>query len=327
MTRITTPTKSYKTCYPEIVKLAAKQLDKLFWTNTEMKVHLDKQHLLYKLSPEQLHAVKFVLQLFVQYELEVGEFWNKIAETFPRPEVKEAAAVMEMVEGAVHARFYDQINIELGLDTDEHYLAYTKDPILNARAEWLGKLLSDEDRILSICIFSMTETALLFSSFSILKSFQSNGYNLIPVIVRGTNQSALDEDHHGIVSAEILNTYFAEMGKPLKENEQLKTKIYEAVDYAYEHECRIIDMAILGEELNGTKKEDFKKFVKHRLNTYLQRLGLPAHYKVKDCPVIDWFEKNTYSYKVPDFFTAGVPMEYESSFDEFDFGNAWREDE
>lgn len=327
MTRITTPTKSYKTYYPEIVKLAAKQLDKLFWTNTEMKVHLDKQHLLYKLSPEQLHAVKFVLQLFVQYELMVGDFWKEVAETFPRPEVKEAAAVMEMVERAVHARFYDQINVELGLDTDEHYLAYTQDPVLNTRAEWLGKLLESDDKILSLCIFSMTETALLFSSFSILKSFQSNGYNLIPVIVRGTNQSALDEDHHGIVSAEIINTYFAELGKPLKEHDQLRPKIYEAVDFAFEHECRIIDLAIPGEEFNGTSKEDFKKFVKYRLNTYLQRIGLPPHYRVKDCPVIDWFEKNTYSYKVPDFFTAGVPMEYESSFDEVSFGNAWRNDE
>lgn len=194
MTVITTPTESYARYYPRIVELANRQLDEQFWTNTEMKVNLDRQQLLYKLTEEQSHAVKTVLHLFVHYELMVGDFWEKIGQIFPRPEVKLASSVMNMVERAIHAEFYNQVNIELGLDTEEHYLAFREDPILNERARWLGSLLKAEDKILGTIIFSMTETALLFSSFSILKSFQSNGYNLIPVIVRGTNQSAADED-------------------------------------------------------------------------------------------------------------------------------------
>lgn len=324
MTRITTPTDSYKKCYPRIVELANKQLEEQFWTSSEMKVVLDKMQLRYQLSEEQLHTVKFVLFMFVYYERKVGDFWKRLATIFPRPEVELACSVMEMVERAVHAEFYDQINIQLGLDTDEHYLAYMEDPILNERAKWLGQLLKSEDSILSSIIFSMTETALLFSSFAILKSFQMNGYNLIPVIVRGTNQSALDEDLHGIVSAEIINTYFNELGKPLKEHEDLVEKIYEAVENAYEHECRIIDLAIPGEELNGIKKEDFKSYVKIRLNVFLNRLGLRVRYIVKNCPIESWFEKNTYSYKVIDFFTAGQGMEYEGGWDENALGNAWR---
>lgn len=324
MTKITTPTKSYTRHYPKLVELANKQLDKLFWTSTEMKVHLDKQDLLYKLTPEQLHAVKFVLQLFVQYELMVGDFWDEVAKTFPRPEVKLVASVMEMVERAIHSEFYNQINVELGLDSDEHYLAYLEDPILNSRAEWLGNLLKSDDKILGLCIFSMTETALLFSSFSILKSFQTNGYNLIPVIVRGTNQSALDEDHHGVVSAEIINTYFAELGQSLKDDEKRYNKIIEAVEFAYEHECRIVDMAIPSGSLNGVTNDQYKQMVKYRLNVFLNRLNLPARFKVKDTTVVDWYEKNTYSYKVPDFFTKGLNSEYETSFDVYSFGNAWR---
>jgi ribonucleotide reductase beta subunit family protein with ferritin-like domain len=229
-----------------------------------------------------------------------------------------------MVERAVHAEFYNQVNVQLGLDQDEHYLAYLDDPILNERAQWLGALIKSEDHILSTIIFSMTETVLLFSSFAIFKSFQMNGNNLIPVIVRGTNQSALDEDLHGIISAEIINTYFNELGKPLKEHEELVSKIYEAVEKAYEHECRIIDMAIPEDEFNGVQKSDFKDYVKIRLNVFLNRLGLRVRYIVKDCPVENWFEKNTYSYKVIDFFTAGQGMEYESSWDEVALGSAWR---
>lgn len=324
MTRITTPTESYTRYYPRIVELANEQLDKQFWTNGEMNVSLDKMQLLYKLTPEQLHAVKTVLHLFVHYELLVGDFWLKMGELFPRPEVKLACSIMNMTERAIHAEFYNQVNIELGLDKDKDYLAFREDPLLAERAKWLGSLLSSEDKILGCIIFSLTECALLFSSFAILKSFQVNGNNLIPVIVRGTNQSSLDEDLHSKVSAEIINTYFNELGKPLKEHEEYVNKIYEAVEVAYEHECRIIDMAITSEDFNGTPKQDYKDYVKVRLNVFLSRLGLPTRYRVKDCSVENWFEKNTYSFKLIDFFTAGVGMEYESNWKDSALGSAWR---
>ena len=121
--------------------------------------------------------------------------WQKIGKLFPRPEIQLVSSVIEMIERAVHAEFYNQLNIQLGLDTEEHYLSFMNDPVLRERVEWLGSLLKvDDDPILALAIFSMTETAILFSSFAILKSFQSNGNNMIPVVVRGTNQSALDED-------------------------------------------------------------------------------------------------------------------------------------
>lgn len=292
-----------------------------------MKVSLDKMDLLYKLTPAQLHAVKYLLSLFVRYERKVGDFWQVVAKTFPRPEVEIAASTIDMMERAVHAEFYNQINIELGIDTDEHYLAYTQDPILKSRADWLDGVLRGEDKILGTIVFSMTETALLFSSFAILKSFQSNGYNLIPVTVRGTNQSAIDEDLHGQVSAEIINTYYNELGTTLRDDEERYPKVLEAVEYAFEHECLIIDNAILEDTLNGTTKAQHKDFVKRRLNIYLNRLGLPSRFRVKDTTIADWFEKNTYSYKMVDFFTAGQGMEYESSYNDKAFSAAWRKEE
>jgi len=212
------------------------------------------------------------------------------------------------------------------LDNDDHYMAYTKDPELLERAKWLGELLSSkEDEVLGVIVFSMTETALLFSSFAILKSFQSNGYNLIPVIARGTNQSAIDEDLHGVISSEIINTYYAEMGTTLLDDKERYNKVVEAVHYAYEHECRLIDIAIPADKFNGVNKQEFKEFVKHRLNIYLTRLGLPEEFEVGECSIIDWFELNTYAYKVIDFFSAGMGQEYESSWDEHAFVAGWKE--
>lgn len=327
LTKIQTPTDSYERHYPKLVELTNKQLEEQLWFSSEMIVELDRMQLLYELTPEQLHAVKTVLTFFVRYELNVGDMWKRIAEIFPRPEVKLAASVVEMVERAVHAEFYDQPNKQLGLDNDEHYLAFTKDPELKERADWLGGLLNDkEDEILGVIIFSMTETALLFSSFAIFKSFQSNGYNLIPVIARGTNQSAIDEDLHGIISAEIINTYYEELGTSLFEDKKRYNQVVKAVHYAYEHECRIIDIAIPGEKFNGIDKQEYKEFVKYRLNIYLERLGLPHEFQVGVCSITDWFELNTYAYKVIDFFSAGMGMEYESSWDETGFIRGWKED-
>ena len=128
---------------------------------------------------------------------------------------------------------------------------------------------------------------------------------------------------HGQISAEIVNTYYNGMGTTLLEDTKRYKQVKKAVRYAYKHECRIIDMAIPGESLNGVPKQEFKEFVKHRFNIYLERLGLPHMFKIGKCSIIDWFEKNTYSYKVIDFFTPGMGMEYESSWDEQALVSAW----
>lgn len=324
ITRIRQETESYVRCYPKIVEIANVQLEKQLWFSSEMKMELDRIQLKYELTPAQRHAVLTVLKLFLQYELIVGEeFWmGTIAKVFPRPEVKLAASIIAMTELAVHAEFYDQINIQLGLDSDEYYSEYKQNPVLKERMDWLDSVLQGEDKILSCIVFSMTETAILFSAFSILKSFQSNGYNKIPVTVRGTNQSAIDEDLHGELSAEIINTYYRELGSSLVEDTERYTKVLEAVQYAYEHECLVIDEAIPEDSLNGVPKQHYKEHVKFRLNVFLNRLGCPDYFMVGDCSMTDWFAKGTEAYKSIDFFTAGVGMEYTLAWSEESFYDA-----
>ena len=324
ITRIRQETESYVRYYPKIVEIANVQLEKQLWFSSEMKMELDKIQLKFELTPAQRHAVLTVLKLFLQYELIVGEeFWmGTIAKVFPRPEVKLAASVIAMTELAVHAEFYDQINIQLGLDSDEYYSEYKQNPVLKERMDWLDEVLSGEDKILASIVFSMTETAILFSAFSILKSFQSNGYNLLPVTVRGTNQSAVDEDLHGELSAEIINTYYRELGSSLVEDTERYTRVLEAVQYAYEHECLVIDEAIPDDTFNGVPKQHYKEHVKLRLNVFLNRLGCPDYFVVGDCSMTDWFAKGTEAYKSIDFFTPGVGMEYTLAWSKDSFYDA-----
>jgi hypothetical protein len=195
-TRITTQNSSYELKYPKVLELADKQAEEQLWFKNEMVVENDRMELEYVLTKEQLHAVKTVLHLFLQYELHVGdEYWNGIfIKLFPRWESKAGASTMAFIELMVHARSYNEINIVLGLDKDAYYTSYVDDPLLNSRMEWLDGIIRGDNKMLSALCFSLTETALLFSSFAILKSFQANGMNLIKVIAQIANQSALDED-------------------------------------------------------------------------------------------------------------------------------------
>jgi len=181
--RICTPTDSYVTYYPEIVELADKQLVECYWTAKEMDVELDKQDLLVNMTEAQKHATSVALKLFVKYELFVGgEHWNgNVRKMFPRPETQRLCAAYGMVEECMHAPFYDKLNVVLGNHIDEFYTSYTEDDVLNSRMKFLDKLANSRDKIVSLAVFSLIEGAVLFTSFALFKSFQSNGMNLIPV--------------------------------------------------------------------------------------------------------------------------------------------------
>ena len=327
-TQIQTPTESYRLRYPEIIKLAEKQLEDQLWFHSEMKLELDRMQLVYDLNPEQRHAVLETLGIFLQYELIVGEeFWmGVVAKEFPVPEVVRAASIVAMTELAIHAPFYDKIKIVLGLDKDEDYVAYKTNPVLAERVSWLRNVLSSPDRLSATIVFGLTECVLLFGAFSPLKSFQSNGFNMIPVTVRGTNQSAVDEDLHSIIIAEIVNTRYAELGASLKDDKKRLKTLLEATKHAIEHEDALIDNAIPGEALNGVPKDHFKQYVRHRANIYHNRLGLPDVYEIGECSITDWFENNTVAYKVVDFFTPGVGQEYQTAWDRKRLSSAWKKE-
>jgi ribonucleotide reductase beta subunit family protein with ferritin-like domain len=328
-TQIQTPTESYRMRYPKIVEYAEKQLEDQLWFHSEMKLELDRMQLVYELSPEQKHAVLETLGIFLQYELIVGEeFWmGVVAKEFPVPEVVRAASIVAMVELAIHSPFYDKMKVVLGLDKDEDYVAYKTNPVLAERVSWLRDVLTNDDRVTSTLIFGLTECVLLFSSFAILKSFQSNGCNMIPVTVRGTNQSAVDEDLHSIIIAEIINTRYAEIGEPLLHDKKRYKILLEATHHAITHEDALIENAIPGESLNGVPKEHFKQYVRHRANIYHNRLGLPDVYEIGECSITDWFESNTVAYKVIDFFTPGLGQEYQSGWNKQLLGSAWKGNE
>ncbi len=317
-THITTPTESYVTNYPEFIKLAETQLEKCFWTANEIDVAKDKQDMLVNMLPEDRHRVQMIQKLFVKYELFVGnEYWlTKIIKTYPRPEIQRMASVFGMVELAVHAPFYNKLNEVLGNNTDEFYTSYTEDKVLAERMRFLDSVVECEDELLSLATFSMMEGAILFSSFAFFKGFQSNGNNQIPNVVRGINQSVIDEGLHQTAGAVIFNIRVKQLEMSAEELSELHQKIRDVATVIYDHECRIVDM--LYPDKNDKRGEDLKQFVASRVNICLSDLGIVGGFVVLDNPIAEWFYASAQQYQMIDFFT-GMGREYVRSWDETKF--------
>ncbi len=197
MSLITTPTESFVVKFPQADEYTKQQLS-VFWTPDEIKVEKDVHDILTNFEPAEKHGVLTVLKLFSLYELFAGrDYWtNIVMSAFPRPEIQRMAATFGMFELAVHQPFYDKINQELGIATDEFYASYLEDPDLNKRIQYLRDISDSildwpENRAVSLAVFSMMEGAVLYSSFAFLKHFQSQGKNKLLNIVRGINFSLI----------------------------------------------------------------------------------------------------------------------------------------
>lgn len=334
--RIMTSTDSYVTVYPEFIKLADTQFEDCRWTANEIAVEKDKQDMLVNMSPAAKHAVTTGLKLFTRYEMFAGtEYWlGRVIKAFPRPEIQRLASVNGMMELHVHAPFYNKLNEVLGLDTDEFYTSYVNDPILNERVKFLDSMVDDPDDLLSIAVFSLIEGAILFSSFALFKSFQSNGNNLIGNVVRGIDQSVIDEGLHQTGGAMIFRTALKEMWESIplwdqfeqaefiRYKQNLEAKIIQAGIVLFEHEARINKMLFAkGDIGTGYKEVDANSFVKRRLNVCVSDLGFEAIFKdVLESPVEKWFYGGVQKFQMNDFF-VGQGREYTSHWNEKKF--AW----
>lgn len=320
--RIKTPTDSYVVHYPQFIEFADIQLEKCFWTSNEIAMEKDKQDMLVNLSDAEKHAVTTALKLFVKYEIFVGtEYWlNKVLTKYPRPEIQRMAAVFGMFELGVHAPFYNKLNEVLSLNTDEFYSSYIDDPVLKSRMDFLDELVSSEDDLLSLGVFSLVEGCVLFSSFAMFKNFQSNGNNLISNTVRGISQSLVDEGLHQQAGAALFKQVLKESKLSKEAKDTLFSSIQDAAKILVEHEDRISEKFFEKGPLRGYKLEDAKVFNRSRANICLGDLGIGAIFPVEFNPIANWFYTSAQGYQQVDFFT-GVGREYSRGWDEKSF--AW----
>lgn len=316
MTHIQTPTEIYRVEYPEIEAFTKKQLD-IFWTSDEIKVEKDIHDILTNFTEAEKHGVFTTLKLFTLYEMKAGsEYWTgRFMKMFPRHEFQAMGATFGMMELAVHAKFYNKINELLNATDDSFYTSYINNPVLKERMEFIDQVVNHDDDLISLAGFSMVEGVILYSSFAFLKHFQSLGKNKLVNVVRGINSSAIDEELHSLAGAWCFKTLNKQIGY---QNSLVADIIYEMAEKIYEHECAIIDMIFEKGEIEGITANQMKDFVRARINTCLENLGLDTIYGDYTNLIGAWFYKNMKGYNMNDFFT-GKGREYVRKWNEGGF--------
>ena len=317
---IQTPTKSYLTLYKEPIEFRDTQL-KVFWTADEINLEKDVHDILTNCTEAEKHGIFTTLKLFTHYEMLAGEeYWtNRFMHMFPRHEFTSMASVFGMFELAVHAPFYNKINVLLNAHDDSFYTNYISNPVLRGRMEFINNIISSDDDLLSIAGFSLVEGVILYSNFAFLKHFQSLGKNKLLNVVRGINFSVRDENIHAMAGAWCFKALQEEMKLSTWQKEKLEKKLNQLVTMLYDHECAIIDMIFEKGDIEGINAAQLKQFVVSRINLCLEQLGMNPWLEFsEENPIADWFYKGINNYHMNDFF-SGAGREYVRSWKEQDF--------
>lgn len=316
--KITEEYNGFEFKYPQILALTKRQLEDQLWFSSEYDVKLDELEFRFDLSDNEKHFVLKTLPLFIRYEVYVGNFWVDVyAKHFKAPECQELASVINMVERAIHARFYRQISEVLRLDTDDHYTDWKNHEELRERDKYLSKWLKEGTPDQQMLAYSLIEGVGLFSNFLGFRSFQLNGRNKLVVTSKGTIQSSSDEDLHSEALTTSLLIKWQEIGFAF-EGSELHQWFIELIKYFVERENIIVRGSMLADELNGVTIQDMQDYIKHRCNVVLERLGCQLLYDVKS-RVAEQFDNAVTGYKLTDFFTKGVGSEYTSGWSEQSF--------
>ena len=307
--------KSYIFKYAEPAAYANTQMS-VYWTADEINVEKDVQDLRVNMTPAEKHGVITVLKLFTLYELLVGgEYWNgRYKEAFPRPEFELLGSTLGFVELGIHAQFYNKLNEAMMLNNREFYESYEHDPILKSRIDFVNASAEDEDLLYSLAVFALLEGAVLYSSFAFLKSFQSQGKNLLNNVCRGINFSVRDENLHSEAGSWTFKKVLEEAIYSEQEYKDLIQRIDKAADHIFDHESRIIDMIFEEGEIPGLDKKSMRTFVKSRINLIFSNLDLKDKYVIEENPIESWFYSGINATQFGDFF-VGVQSEYNRNWD------------
>lgn len=330
--RIRSKKDTYVVDYPEAVAFTDQQM-KIFWPPDEINVGKDIQDILVNMTEAERHGVIMTLKLFTKYELIIGqEFWlGFVYKNFPRPaDIQPMAAFFGAMELAVHGRFYNNLNEELGLATDEFYSGYKDDPELAQRIDFLEDVFKDTStelkKLKALAIFTFSEGAILYSAFAYLKSFQSAGKNKLLNVVSGINFSARDESLHGQAAAWLYKTYRQELldaGEVTQaEVEELEKELYEAGELVFEHEKLIIAKIFEKGSIEGITAKQLEYFTQSRINLCLRDLGHKDLYTVNYNPIGKTFYAGINGFSLQDFFSS-QGNQYSRGWDKksFTFGN------
>lgn len=294
--------------YPKFYEFYRNQ-QLVHWTKDEINLGQDIQDWNSQLTENEKNVIGGILKGFTQMEILVGDYWRKVAEWFPKPEIAMMASAYSYFE-SIHMDNYAMINEQLQLDD---FSAFLYDPATKEKLDYFmdnPNIKSREDIAKSLAIFSaFAEGCLLFSSFAVLLSFQKE--NLMKGVGQIVSFSIRDENSHSEGGIYLFNKVIEEYPEI---KERIKDDVYKAAQTCYDLEEQFLNNLFSNGNIRTLNKQELLNFVKNRINVKLLDLGYQNLFTV-DVELLknmSWFGSLSSGREFGDFFATRI-SEYTQS--------------
>lgn len=294
--------------YPKFYEFYRNQ-QLVHWTKDEINLGQDIQDWNSQLTENEKNVIGGILKGFTQMEILVGDYWRKVAEWFPKPEIAMMASAYSYFE-SIHMDNYAMINEQLQLDD---FSAFLYDLSTKEKLDYFmdnPNIKSREDITKSLAIFSaFAEGCLLFSSFAVLLSFQKE--NLMKGVGQIVSFSIRDENSHSEGGIYLFNKVIEEYPEI---KEKIKNDVYKAAQTSYDLEEQFLNNLFSNGSIRTLNKKELLNFVKNRINIKLQELGYQNLFTV-DAELLrsmSWFGSLSSGREFGDFFATRI-SEYTQS--------------
>ena len=297
--------------YPKAYDYWLKQ-QQAHWLHTEVPMAQDVTDWKSNMKPHEKNVVGQILKGFAQTETVVNDYWSTlVTKWFRKPEIIMMGTTLGSSE-TIHAEAYSLLNEQLGLDDFSEFL---EDEATMAKIESLMNVRDNHDgtpnwheRAKSLAIFSaFTEGVNLFSSFAVLLSFKMR--NKLKGVGQIVEWSVRDESLHSNAGCWLFRTLMEE--HPKFKTKKLVKEIEDAGRLAMKLEFDFIDKAFEMGDLENLSKDELKNFIKHRINTKMNDLGLEPLIPSADIDkgalkTMKWFDAVIAGKQHTDFFAGRV---------------------
>ena len=297
--------------YPQAYDYWLKQ-QQAHWLHTVVPMANDVSDWKSNMKAHEKNVVGQILKGFAQTETVVNDYWSTlVTKWFRKPEIIMMGTTLGSSE-TIHAEAYSLLNEQLGLDDFSEFL---EDEATMAKIESLMNVRDNHDgtpnwheRAKSLAIFSaFTEGVNLFSSFAVLLSFKMR--NKLKGVGQIVEWSVRDESLHSNAGCWLFRTLMEE--HPKFKTKKLVKEIEDAGRLAMKLEFDFIDKAFEMGDLENLSKDELKNFIKHRINTKMNDLGLEPLIPSADIDkgalkTMKWFDAVIAGKQHTDFFASRV---------------------
>ena len=290
--------------YPELLKYK-EAVQHSYWLHTEFNFTSDINDYHVNITNQERNVIKNAMLAISQVEVAVKNFWGRLDERMPKPEIGAVGATFSDSEVRHHDAYSHLLEI-LGLN--DEFDKIEQIPALANRVNSLKQSLKylktedNKDFTLSLILFSLfIEHVSLFSQFLIIMSFNKHK-NLFKGISNAIEATSKEEQLHGLFGIELVGIIRNE--HPEYFDDELREKVYEACHNTYKAEEEVLDWIYELGDLDFLPKDLVKEFIKNRMNNSLKSTGFEAIFEVDEKLIeqTDWFMDEILTTKHVDFF-------------------------